>query len=53
MIGRRAELDRVVADVQRVCALDHKHNVLFVTGEAGIGKTTLIKAAHTAQTVSR
>lgn len=48
MIGRRAELERVLAEVDRVVSLRHTHNVLFVTGEAGIGKTTLIKAAEEA-----
>lgn len=48
MIGRRAELERVLAEVDRVVVTKHAQNVLFVTGEAGIGKTTLIKAVEEA-----
>src|SRR5271166_1745808 len=44
MIGRSEELDVILREVDAMCARRHARNVVFVTGEAGIGKTTLTKA---------
>src|SRR5260221_4793516 len=44
MIGRSTELDTILRHVGEMTAARHTKNVLFVTGEAGMGKTTLIKA---------
>ena len=46
MIGRAPELGAILRHVDAMCALEHKQNVLFVTGEAGIGKTTVLKAVE-------
>jgi tetratricopeptide (TPR) repeat protein len=46
MIGRSAELDRVLAQVEAMCGGGHASNVVFVTGEAGMGKTTLLRAVE-------
>src|SRR5262245_17687304 len=42
LVGRDAELDRLRASLER--ALDGRRQVVFVTGEAGIGKTALVEA---------
>jgi predicted ATPase len=41
LVGRDAELDRLRASLER--ALDGRRQVVFVTGEAGIGKTALVE----------
>jgi tetratricopeptide (TPR) repeat protein len=43
MIGRSAQLESIIGQVDAMCALAHARNVLFVTGEAGMGKTTLLR----------
>src|SRR3984885_6014409 len=42
LVGRKAELDRLQGYFQR--ALQGEREIVFVTGEAGIGKTTLVDA---------
>jgi DNA-binding winged helix-turn-helix (wHTH) protein len=42
LVGRKAELDRLEGYFQR--ALRGERGIVFVTGEAGIGKTTLVDA---------
>src|ERR1700736_6178877 len=42
LVGRKAELDRLEGYFQR--ALQGERGIVFVTGEAGIGKTTLVDA---------
>ena len=42
MIGRTHELQTILGQVDAMCSLKHKQNVLFVTGEAGIGKSTML-----------
>ncbi len=47
MIGRQEQLDGILSHVTRFFNGKSKENVLFVTGEAGIGKSTLLTAART------
>src|SRR5262249_5892120 len=42
LVGREAELARLRGSLER--ALDGRRQVVFVTGEAGIGKTALVEA---------
>lgn len=42
LVGRKAELERLQGYLQR--ALQGEREIVFVTGEAGIGKTTLVDA---------
>jgi tetratricopeptide (TPR) repeat protein len=44
MIGRAKELNAVLAKVRAMCAHEQGPNVVFVTGEAGVGKTTFLRA---------
>jgi tetratricopeptide (TPR) repeat protein len=44
MIGRATELEKILGYVDAMCARSHAQNVVFVTGEAGMGKTTLLHA---------
>ncbi len=44
MIGRANETGVIVNHVDAMCALKHTRNVVFVTGEAGIGKTTMLES---------
>jgi tetratricopeptide (TPR) repeat protein len=46
MIGRTTELERILGHVDAMCGRTHAQNVLFVTGEAGMGKTTLLRAVQ-------
>jgi predicted ATPase len=46
MIGRTAELERIVGQVDAMVARTHRSNVMFVTGEAGMGKTTMLRAVE-------
>lgn len=46
MIGRAAELQSLLGRVDAMCARAHSQNVVFVTGEAGMGKTTLLRAVE-------
>src|SRR5215470_17737958 len=46
MIGRAAELQGLLGRVDAMCARAHSQNVVFVTGEAGMGKTTLLRAVE-------
>jgi len=46
MIGRSEELESILREVDAMCAGRSARNVVFVTGEAGVGKTTLIKAVE-------
>jgi len=58
MIGRTRELATLLAHVDATCAAlpsavparaqDHTRNVVFVTGEAGVGKTTLLETFRAA-----
>ena len=51
MIGRTQELQVILDQVDAMCAQKHKQNVLFVTGEAGIGKSTML--SHVGEILSR
>jgi tetratricopeptide (TPR) repeat protein len=46
VIGRNQELGTILDHVDAACGLRHKRNVVFVTGEAGIGKTTVLKSVE-------
>ncbi len=46
MIGRQEQLENILAATDAVATGSATHNVLFVTGEAGIGKTTLLHEAE-------
>ena len=43
MVGREAELARLQSWFAHV--LEGRRSVVFIAGEAGIGKTTLVRAA--------
>src|SRR5579871_5190061 len=43
MIGRREELAAILRYVDAMGTLTHTKNVIFVTGEAGMGKSTMLK----------
>ncbi|MGR8947897.1 MAG: AAA family ATPase [Gammaproteobacteria bacterium] len=44
IVGRENELETIRQIAQRACATGHQ--ILLISGEAGIGKTTLLKAAR-------
>ncbi|MFN8359757.1 MAG: tetratricopeptide repeat protein [Candidatus Kapaibacterium sp.] len=44
MIGRSEQLTEILENIEVACTRGAMQNVLFLTGEAGIGKSTLIKA---------
>jgi len=43
MIGREEVLQEVVHHIESVLKSTSQENVLFITGEAGIGKSTFLK----------
>lgn len=46
MIGRSEQITEILENIEVACTRGALQNVLFLTGEAGIGKSTLLKAVQ-------
>src|SRR5690349_250890 len=42
MVGREEEIERILRQLESVVSGTARQNVLFITGEAGLGKSTLL-----------